>query len=883
MADDQEKPRPRYVYFWNGINNSRYEYVLNNGNYYLTPESVAQVAYDAGFRGQALLIAVAVAGRESTFSPVVQGSQADPNKILGDRGLWQINSTHDEKLVAQGILSDASATGRVALFDPMVNAKAAFFLSQGGTYWSPWSAAPKVGYDPSGDYLYGTNVARAAEAIIAAGLKDELAGWAEGTRPKPPAEPLPKPAGYPIGYVNYPEELVPNAPYGSYDTNLPAPTAPGPSSFEEMLSYLREVNANDIEVSAQQEQFLRDRLGLGDDGQVSVPSDPLGRGRNNGGFGRGGDVQINAATTTPPSNTPTIRQAEGPGTEPSRPAPSDPLGRDPNADGFGRGAGIQISDAVKVIADNLQPKYRNYLLDPNRRTGLTAQERAILDNVRANPNGGQLDLLRPMALSGITAPGFPRLDYGTVNIPGISSAYTQQPPITVIETVLEQVDAQNSVPYSSSRVPDQGSAAGGMAPSTTAPSTTAPTTTVPTTTAPTTTAPSTTAPTTTAPTTTAPSSTTTTVPTTAGPIADPLGRDPNASSGFGRGSTADPLGRDPDADYGFGRAPAPVTETTEPTTTTTTTTTFPSTGSVSTGGTSTIPQIDTEDWEKAAAEIYPAYYAIIQNNPEIKELIKKSLGPPRWSQEKFYAELYNTNWYKTTSYSAREWALLSAQDPAEANARVQQQASGIRQSANFYGVSLSEEQILQLATDAQQFGFDTLQITNAIGMKAIEAGTPGITDLSNGYYGQNMRLKMADYGVTLSDVTFNNYLNKIAVGAETLDSFQDYVMTLGKTLYPALAAQFDAGKSFSELTDVYRQTASRVLEVDPDSIDFTDPQWQRAITYTDDKSPDQRMMSATEWGDYLRSTPAFGYQYTDGAKQKAYQTANRLAELFGKV
>ena len=82
---------------------------------------------------------------------------------------------------------------------------------------------------------------------------------------------------------------------------------------------------------------------------------------------------------------------------------------------------------------------------------------------------------------------------------------------------------------------------------------------------------------------------------------------------------------------------------------------------------------------------------------------------------------------------------------------------------------------------------------------------------------------------------------------------------------------------------MYKQKASEVLEIDVDSMTFTDDQWIKAVQYQDPKTNEPRMMLYSEWTDYLRQTPSFGYQYTDNAKEKAYSTANRLAEMFGKV
>jgi hypothetical protein len=65
-------------------------------------------------------------------------------------------------------------------------------------------------------------------------------------------------------------------------------------------------------------------------------------------------------------------------------------------------------------------------------------------------------------------------------------------------------------------------------------------------------------------------------------------------------------------------------------------------------------------------------------------------------------------------------------------------------------------------------------------------------------------------------------------------------------------------------------------------IDFTDPKWAKAITFVD-QSGNQRPMSFSEWNDYLRQNRSFGYEYTSDAQSKAYQVANDLANLFGKV
>lgn len=290
------------------------------------------------------------------------------------------------------------------------------------------------------------------------------------------------------------------------------------------------------------------------------------------------------------------------------------------------------------------------------------------------------------------------------------------------------------------------------------------------------------------------------------------------------------------------------------------------------------------DWEQAAAEMYPEYYAIVKSVPEVAALLKKSLGPPAWSDEKLEAELRKTNWWKTTVASAREWDMASGLDPATYQGRVDEQAAAINQQALDLGIRLSDERLQKLATDSLRLGWSGQTITNSIGMAASEGGAAGTTQLREGYYGQSIREISQQYGVSLADQTFNQFVDKIAVGEETLGSFQDYALSIAKSLYPSLAEQFDAGRTFNQATDNYKQIAANILERDPNSINMTDPTWVQAVTYQPDpKTGEQRMMNMAEWGDYLRKNEALGYQYTTEARSRAYEVADKLANMFGRV
>ena len=127
----------------------------------LSGEQVAQILAQAGFKGEQLVEMVAIAKRESGWTPEAHRTNNPKRNDVGDFGLTQINYTNVPTLVANHVINNVQD-----LLDPVKNAKAAYFLSKNGTNLSPWNATVGVGYDPNGKPLAGAylNAARAAVA-----------------------------------------------------------------------------------------------------------------------------------------------------------------------------------------------------------------------------------------------------------------------------------------------------------------------------------------------------------------------------------------------------------------------------------------------------------------------------------------------------------------------------------------------------------------------------------------------------------------------------------------------------------------------------------------------------------------------------------------------
>jgi hypothetical protein len=139
----------------------------------LTGQQVAQLAYEAGFRGDDLVNMVAIAKRESRWRP----RALNPNTKTNDRsyGLWQLNTLNS----SSGRMEDLMKTllGNMGypvsnipqdfdvLYDPRVNARVAYeFYKRNGNTLRPWG-----GYKGKSN-TYNTNVGEAMEIVQGMGL-----------------------------------------------------------------------------------------------------------------------------------------------------------------------------------------------------------------------------------------------------------------------------------------------------------------------------------------------------------------------------------------------------------------------------------------------------------------------------------------------------------------------------------------------------------------------------------------------------------------------------------------------------------------------------------------------------------------------------------------
>jgi hypothetical protein len=133
----------------------------------MTPEQVAQAAYQAGFRGDGVWKAVAISGRESGWAPWKHNQNAATRD--DSWGLMQLNTLGQQAAdQTSAILRSLGYSGALSdLLDPVANLRVAYVRSASGTNWAPWGPYKGV------SELQGTDAAgaqAAAQRAAARGL-----------------------------------------------------------------------------------------------------------------------------------------------------------------------------------------------------------------------------------------------------------------------------------------------------------------------------------------------------------------------------------------------------------------------------------------------------------------------------------------------------------------------------------------------------------------------------------------------------------------------------------------------------------------------------------------------------------------------------------------
>jgi hypothetical protein len=134
------------------------------------------------------------------------------------------------------------------------------------------------------------------------------------------------------------------------------------------------------------------------------------------------------------------------------------------------------------------------------------------------------------------------------------------------------------------------------------------------------------------------------------------------------------------------------------------------------------------------------------------------------------------------------------------------------------------------------------------------------------------------FGMSYSPADYASWSSSIFSGETTLEDIKSKVRMDAKSSYPAYADQIDKGVNLDALASAYKNSISRVLEIDPDSVDYNNPHLRKALQYvgTDGKPAtkplwqfEKELRSSVEW------------QYTNNARDTMDSLSLKVLQDWG--
>lgn len=149
------------------------------------------------------------------------------------------------------------------------------------------------------------------------------------------------------------------------------------------------------------------------------------------------------------------------------------------------------------------------------------------------------------------------------------------------------------------------------------------------------------------------------------------------------------------------------------------------------------------------------------------------------------------------------------------------------------------------------------------------------------YTAADLQQLVHDYQVPVSDGTVKSIAGEGTVSEGQHKAFEGYLQTAAQGLYPALAPQIAGGLKTAYLLDPYRQVGKQILgeNFEPDFINNHDH--MAALQGGQDPTGRPTPMSLNQWANHIRSTPSFGWGYTEEAHARANTILQTLQSALG--
>jgi hypothetical protein len=275
------------------------------------------------------------------------------------------------------------------------------------------------------------------------------------------------------------------------------------------------------------------------------------------------------------------------------------------------------------------------------------------------------------------------------------------------------------------------------------------------------------------------------------------------------------------------------------------------------------------------AENYGFALSFFKSNKELWRVFNKAVKG-NWSSAKFQAALKNTNWYRTTSKSYRDYVFAKSDDPASMAAKITNTAAQIIDAANTMGAKFSYKTALMISRNSISHGWSDSQLRDYLAR---------YVRVKNGVFhgeaadtAEALRETAWRNGIRISSTTLQSYARAIARGDASVDEYKRRIRKSAASLAPDHADQLAAGQDLYDIAQPYMQSMASTLEIPATDIDLFDRTIRSALSNRDSKG---RPVTKTLWEFERDLRQDSRWLKTNKARDEMSSTARQVLSTFG--
>lgn len=237
--------------------------------------------------------------------------------------------------------------------------------------------------------------------------------------------------------------------------------------------------------------------------------------------------------------------------------------------------------------------------------------------------------------------------------------------------------------------------------------------------------------------------------------------------------------------------------------------------------------------------------------------------------------LENSNFFKNNGATVASRMKLKASQPGAYKDALEKYKMMQKRRLVSLGIKIPESALDGILEKAYDSAFDENQLDAMISSSGSMLSTMGG---ATGTGINELKQYAAAFGMSYTQSFWDSYGKDLFEGKTTADDIQAKIRQDAASAYPVYADAINEGKSLDAMMSAYKTSIANILEIDPDTLNFTDKNLRRAAQYVGaDGKP--ALMPIWQFEQELRKDPR--WQYTENARNSLDSMSLRVLKDWG--